>query len=85
MKDDKGLYYHPFPQNKKVRMYVRETGEGVCFRLWNPDDPKLWDAHGWIPYDAVRQASAMYKGKDFNPTQAYDIEVARTLLRENRK
>jgi hypothetical protein len=85
MKDDKGLYYHPFPQNKKVRMYVRETGEGVCFRLWNSDDPKLWEEHGWIPYDAIRQASAIYKGADFNPTQAYDIEAARTLLRDNRK
>lgn len=82
MKDDRGVYYYPFPQNMRVRMYVRETGEGICFRLWNADDPKLWEEHGWIPYDAVKQATAMYKGEDFDPGRAYDPEAARELLRE---
>ncbi|QTA92452.1 hypothetical protein [Desulfonema magnum] len=82
MKDERGLYYHPFPQNTHVRMYVRETGEGTCFRLWNSDDPNLWEEHGWVSYDAIRQASAMYKGEGFNPNEAYDIEVARELLRK---
>ncbi len=84
MKDERGLYYYPFPHNTGVRMYVRETGEGICFRLWNSDDLNLWEEHGWVSYEAIRQASAMYKdrGGDFNPNEAYDIEVARELLRK---
>jgi len=30
MKDEKGRYYHPFPQNKRVRMYVQKTGNDIC-------------------------------------------------------
>ncbi len=83
MKDDRGKYYYPFPQNKKVRMYVREEAGNVCFRLWNADDPQLWEDHGWIPYEAIKQAQAMYEQKnDFNPNQAYDLEIARALLKE---
>ncbi len=82
MKDDRGVYYLPFPQNTHVRMYVRETGEGICFRLWNADDPQVWEEHGWMPYDAIQQAATVYKGGNFDPRQAYDIDVARELLRE---
>jgi hypothetical protein len=82
MKDELGLYYYPFPQNTRVRMYVREAEGSVLFRLWNADDPKLWEEHGWVPYDAIRQAEAMYAGKDFDPRYAYDIEVARALIKE---
>jgi hypothetical protein len=83
MKDDRGKYYYPFPQNKSVRMYVQEEGEEVFFRLWNPDDPELWDEHGWIPYEAIKQAGAMYdREKDFKPNQAYDLEIARAVLKE---
>ncbi len=86
MKDDRGLYYHPFPENKRVRMYVREDGGDICFRLWNSDDQKLWEEHEWIPYGAIRQASAMYnKQNNFDPSHAYDIEVARVLIRENKQ
>jgi len=35
MKDDKGFYYYPFPENKQVRMYVREVADDICFRMWN--------------------------------------------------
>jgi hypothetical protein len=52
------------------------------FRLWNADDPKLWEEHGWVPYDAIRQAQAMYTGKGFDPRYAYDIEVAKALIKE---
>ena len=82
MKDELGLYYYPFPQNTRVRMYVREAQGSVLFRLWNADDPKLWEEHGWVPYDAIRQAQAMYTGKGFDPRYAYDIEVARALIKE---
>ena len=84
MKDDRGKYYYPFPQNKKVRMYVQEEDEEVFFRLWNSDDPGLWDEHGWIPYEAIKQAETMYdRKKDFKPDEAYDLEIARAVLKED--
>ena len=83
MKDERGKYYYPFPHNKKVRMYVQEDGDDVCFRLWNSDDPQLWEEHGWIPYEAIKQAAAMYEQKnDFNPNQAYNLEIAKAVLKE---
>ncbi len=85
MKDDTGLYYYPFPQNKRVRMYVRQSGTSVEFRMWHADDPRLWEEHGWVAWEAIRQASAMYSGKNFDPKQAYDIRVARALIREDLK
>jgi len=84
MKDERGLYYYPFPQNKRVRMYVREVEGAICFRLWNADDPELWKEHGWVPYGAIKQAAAMSKSKRhaFDPNQAYDVEVAEMLLKQ---
>jgi hypothetical protein len=84
MKDDKGLYYHPFPQNKRVRMYVRQDEGMIWFRLWNADDPEMWEEHGWVPYGAVQQATAMSESKNFDPGRAYDIEVAKMLLKMGR-
>jgi hypothetical protein len=84
MKDDKGLYYHPFPQNKRVRMYVQETGNDILFRLWNQDDPQLWEEHGWVPYQAIAQAAEIYDKKNFDPSRAYDIDVARALLEDGK-
>ena len=80
MKDDRGLYYHPQPQNKRVRMYVRRFGSEIQFRLWNQDIPDLWEEHGWVPFEAVQQAAKMFAGKAFNPGQVYDIHVAEALL-----
>ena len=84
MKDDIGLYYFPFPQNKNVRMYVREKDGAVWFRLWNADDSKLWDEHGWVPYPAIKQAEAMYDGDGFDPGKAYDLQAATALIDENK-
>jgi len=84
MKDDRGLYYFPFPQNKSVRMYVREKEGAVWFRLWNADDSKLWDEHGWVPYQAIKQAEAMYAGDAFDPAKAYDLQAATALIDENK-
>lgn len=81
MKDDRGLFYYPFPANKRVRMYVRSSRDEIEFRIWNQDDPQMWEAHGWVPYDAIIQAQAMYKGKGFDPRKAYDLNVAKALLR----
>lgn len=80
MKDERGLYYYPFPSNKRIRMYVKRHGSEICFRLWNQDDPELWEEHGWVPYGAIRQATAMYTGKKFKPGDAYDIQAAKALL-----
>ncbi|MCF8036634.1 MAG: hypothetical protein K9K62_07165 [Desulfobacteraceae bacterium] len=82
MKDDKGIYYYPFPQNKRVRMYIRSSGNTVEFRMWHADDPALWDEHGWVAWEAIEQAIAMYSGKGFDPKQAYDIRVARAMINE---
>ncbi len=83
MKDERGKYYYPFPQNKKVRMYVKEEGDDIFFRLWSSEDIKLWDDHDWIPYGAIRQAAEMYEQKnDFNPNRAYDLEIAKATLKE---
>lgn len=84
MKDERGLYYYPFPTNKHVRMYVRQERDDIEFRLWNQDDTGLWDEHGWIPYDAIVKAQAMYQGGPFDPKTAYDLRLARGLIEENR-
>ena len=84
MKDKKGLYYYPFPQNKRVRMYVRAADGDILFRLWNADDPELWEEHGWVPYSAVKQAAALHKHGSFDAKQAYDIEVATLLIKEDK-
>ncbi len=80
MQDNKGVYYYPYPDNKKTRMYIKKS-QGVIW--WSREIPELWEEHGWIPYDAILKASAMYKNKgpgNFDPRSAYDIEVAKTLL-----
>jgi len=82
MKDENGLYYYPFPQNKRVRMYVREKDGTIWFRLWNAEDPQMWAEHGWVPYGAIKKAATMAKNKTFDPNQAYDIDAAKALLRE---
>ena len=82
MKDTRGLYYYPFPQNKKVRMYVRAVSGEPEFRLWNQDDPQMWEDHGWVPYSAIVQAKAMYKGGPFDPNKAYDVAAAKALIKE---
>ncbi len=83
MKDDKGLYYHPQPNNKRVRMYVRKLGSEVQFRLWNHALTELWEEHGWVAHEAIQQAAKMYQGKKvFDPGQVYDINIAEELLAE---
>jgi hypothetical protein len=83
MKDNRGLYYYPFPSNKRVRMYVRQDPAGIAFRMWNQDDPQMWEDHGWVPHDAILQAQAMYDGGAFDPGRAYDLNLAQALIRDN--
>lgn len=85
MKDDNGLYYYPSLQSRETRMYVRQSVDGVEFRLWSSSNPEIWERHGWVPYEAVVQASAMYKEErdsNRNPLGLYDLDVAKKLIKE---
>lgn len=85
MKDERGLYYYPNLSNKQFRTYVREAEGSVWFRLWNAEDPELWQAHGWVPWEAIEKAAELYTGDQFDPRQAYDLDLARTLIDEERR
>ncbi|GAB6038525.1 hypothetical protein JCM15519_30840 [Fundidesulfovibrio butyratiphilus] len=84
MKDDRGLYYYPAPENKRIRMYVRKIFGAVEFRMHNLDLPEVWDRHGWVPYDEIQRAAALYKerGRAANPLLLYDLRIADQLLAE---
>jgi len=82
MKDELGLYYYPNPGNKQYRTYVRKADGTYWFRLYHAGDPSLWELHGWVPWDAIQQAAAMYEGNALDPRQAYDLDLARALLDE---
>ena len=85
MKDSVGIYYYPMPENKRVRMYVREKNEDVEFRMKNEHDPSVWNDHGWVPYAAIQQAQVLYEKRGrFDPKRAYDIQIARVLIRDGR-
>lgn len=81
MKDENGLYYYPFPDNKRVRMYVKNQNGEVFFRLWNNDDKALWEEHGWVPYEAILEAAKKPRKGEFDPMQAYDLAVAKALIK----
>lgn len=83
MKDKVGIYYYPNPENKRVRMYVREKGGEVEFRMKNENDPTIWNDHGWIPHSAIQQAQVLYQKRGaFDPDRAYDIRIAKVLIRD---
>lgn len=85
MKDERGHYYTPSLQHPEVRMYVRDNNGTVEFRLYNPNEPVIWEKHQWVPYEAIRQAAEMYKERNAerNPLSLYDIDIAKSLLRGN--
>lgn len=87
MQDEMGVFYYPYPNNKKTRMYVKKSEGAIYFRLWNREIPELWDEHGWMPYDAIMAAASMYKkgAGNFDPRKAYDIDVAKALLNEKKE
>lgn len=83
MKDSRGLYYYPNPLNKTFRTYVRKEQGEFFFRLWSSEDPHLWEEHDWIPHGAIQKASALYDGDRFDPSAAYDLDLARALVKED--
>jgi hypothetical protein len=82
MKDERGVYYTPSLQHPEVRMYVRDNEGDIEFRLFNPDEPIIWEKHQWVPYQAIEAAAAMFREKntDRNPLALYDLDIARKLL-----
>jgi len=84
MKDERGVYYTPSLQHPEVRMYVRNNEGEIEFRLYNPDEPVIWEKHQWVPYQAIEAAAAMFREKntDRNPLALYDQNIARKLLDE---
>ena len=83
MKDKIGIYYYPNPENKRVRLYVREKNGEVEFRMRNQYDPSIWTDHGWVPYSAIQQAQVLYSGRgQFDPEKAYDVQIAKVLIRD---
>lgn len=85
MKDERGLFYYPLPADKRLRTYVRQVGDEICFRLWHADDLALWQTHGWVASRAIKQASSGYRSAaGFDPAQVYDMALARALLKAER-
>jgi hypothetical protein len=66
-------------------MYVSEIHDKICFKFWNADAPEIWDKQSWVPYEDILKATAAYKDKKHNPIEAYDIEVAKNLIREDKE
>ena len=87
MQDKDGIFYYPYPENKRIRMYVREQGGTIEFRLSNIDHPEIWERHGWLDMDIIKRSAKMYeeRGSKVDPTKIYDLETARYLLKEARK
>jgi len=83
MNDDRGRYYYPNPTQKRVRMYVKEEEGTVWFRLWNQDDPALWEEHPWTPWGAIVKCMEMYDPKQngFDPRKFYDLDLAKAILK----
>ena len=80
MQDFRGTYYFPVPNNRQVKMYVREQDGIIQFRLCNEKEPQVWQRHGWLSYEDVRQASQLYEGQLQDPLQFYDFDIAKHLL-----
>lgn len=87
MKDKNGLYYYPFPENRRIRMYVRRSEGHVQFRLWNQDHPMIWKKHLWTDWEAIQRAKDLYRKEnpDKDPMLLYDLNVALRLLKDEGK
>ena len=87
MYDDRGSYYYPNPADPRGRVYVRESEQGVEFRLWHAEHPMVWEKHGWISQATLEQAAAAFRGmgNDSDPMILYDVAVALALIKEERR
>jgi hypothetical protein len=87
MQDELGSYYYPNPADPRSRVYVREDGGDLEFRLWHAEYPMVWEKHGWTSQTALEKAAAMYRGmgREGNPMALYDVSVALALIKEERR
>lgn len=86
MQDERGLYYYPNPADVRSRVYVRQGGNGIEFRLWHADYPLVWEKHGWLAQAALEQAAAFYRAQGkANPMALYDAVVAKALIQEEHR
>ena len=87
MKDERGIYYLPSLQSRDTRMYVRERGGVIEFRLYSGENPEVWERHEWLSLDVIQRAAKMYRdlGRERNPLGLYDQDVARRLLDDEAK
>lgn len=87
MQDKDGIFYYPYPQNKRIRMYVRERDNNIEFRLSNSDHPEIWERHGWLDMDIIKRGAQMFadRGTKVDPVKIYDLDTARFLLKEAAK
>ncbi|MBO4300216.1 MAG: hypothetical protein J5861_01295 [Desulfovibrio sp.] len=88
MKDERGVYYHPQAGDLLSRVYVRRGPDGeVEFRLWQADNPHVWERHPWLNMADIHKAAHFYRQErspNIDPLQLYDISVARALLQEDK-
>ncbi len=83
MQDELGLYYYPVPQNKKVRMYVRKTGDEIEFRMWDSSEPAIWEEHDWVCWSVIQKAADLYRKEKRSgtpPVHLYDLGIAKKLI-----
>lgn len=81
MHDQHGAYYYPNPAQKTTRMYVQEQDGVIHFRLYSSEDPQIWERHGWLPLEVIKQAASLYAGEN-DPTRLYDEAIAQEVLRQ---
>ncbi len=85
MKDNKGLYYYPNPASKQERMYVRMNDGAIEFRLWNSQNPEIWERHGWLDMSIIQRAAAMQQQRGGKaPLEIYDLDSAKFLLKNEK-
>ncbi len=86
MKDERGIYYYPELQNKKQRMYVRQNGSDIEFRMWDSEDSNVWENHIWLDMASLKKAADIYSShpnyKGRSPLHLYDLQLAQQLIIE---
>ncbi len=84
MKDERGKYYTPSLQHPEVRMYVRDNNGSIEFRLYNPNEPIIWENTSGYPTMRSSRPQTCIKERDSgrNPMALYDLDIAKKLLSE---
>lgn len=85
LRDERGFYYFPILDDKKVRMYVRRNSAGeIEYRMWEAQHPEVWEDHQWLPRRLLAQFQEFYhknRNGKANPLTLYDEKIAEALLK----